>query len=45
MNSLLKRSFYNILRSSIAFNPKRYNFKMILPFVAFNLYLAREHTK
>ena len=45
MNSLLKKSFYNVLRTSIAFKPRRYNFKFVLPFVAFNLYLAREHTK
>ena len=43
MNSLLKKSFYNVLRSSIAFKPRKYNF--VLPFIAFNLYLAREHTK
>jgi hypothetical protein len=45
INSLLKRSLYNILRSSIAFNPNRYNLKMVLRFIAFNLYLNRGHTK
>jgi hypothetical protein len=45
MNSILRRSVYTLLRSSVAFNPKRYDFRFMVPFAAFALYLAQEKRK